>query len=369
MRVGINALLCAGGANHRRTGVSRYIDGLIRAMGQLSSSPDIVAYTSSGMAPGDWPRVELRIARVPVTHPAARIAWEMTALPIASRRDGLDVFHGTVNTIPHGIRAATVVTVHDLAFLRFPDQVTTKRYRYLKHMIGSSVRRADLVVTTRQDVVDVYGIDPDLVVVAPLGVDPAFRPAPAERIAAARARFGIARRYVLAVGTIEPRKNLARLVRAFGKISAEVPHDLVLAGPEGWLMDEIEDAIAGCGVPDRVRRTGFTADDSLVALYSGADVVAMPSLYEGFGLPVLEAMASGAPVLTSNVSSLPEVAGHAAVLVDPTCVESITDGLRTVLASETKRSEMRALGLQRAAQFTWERTAALTVAGYKRVAR
>jgi glycosyltransferase involved in cell wall biosynthesis len=332
----------------------------------------LTAYVDSKVPSAGWPTVSLRPSRIPVANPAARIAWELAVLPLQTRRDNIDVFHGTVNTLPFGLRAPTVVTVHDLAFMRFPEQVTKKRYHYLKFMVGSSVRRADLVLTpseaTRRDVAELYGIDPDRVLVTPLGVDPGFRPSSPEQLAAIRERFGLARPYILTVGTIEPRKNLARLVQAFARVSGDFPHDLVLVGPAGWLMDEIEDAIAGSGVATRVRRTGFADDAALAALYGGADAVAMPSLYEGFGLPVLEAMASGAPILTSNISALPEVAGEAAELVDPTCVDSIAEGLSALLGSESRRDGLRRFGLQRAAQFTWDRTAALTVAAYQRVA-
>jgi glycosyltransferase involved in cell wall biosynthesis len=372
MRVGINALLCGHGQNYRRTGVSRYVDKLLGPMGSLASDLELTAYVDSKAAAAGWPNVSLRPSRVPVANPAARIAWEMTALPLQTRQDNIDIFHGTVNTLPYGLRAAKVVTVHDLAFMRFPNQVTKKRYHYLKFMVGSSVRRADLVLTpseaTRRDVAEFCGIDADRVVVTPLGVDPGFQPPSLQQVTAIRERFGLVRPYILTVGTIEPRKNLARLVQAFAQVSGEFPHDLVLVGPEGWLMDEIEGAIATSGIAERVRRIGFADDAALVALYGGADAVAMPSLYEGFGLPLLEAMASGAPVLTSNVSALPEVAGEAAELVDPTSVESIAEGLSALLGSESRRDSLRRFGLERAAQFTWDRTAALTVAGYQRVA-
>lgn len=309
---------------------------------------------------------------VPVEHPALRIGWEVAALPVATRRDRLDVFHGTVNAVPAGIRAATAVTVHDLAFMKYPDQVTNKRYVYLKRMIVGSVNRADLVLTpsvaTKNDIVDVFGTAPEKIVVTPLGVDARFRPVSAESIATVRRDFALERPYVLAVGTLEPRKNLPMLVRAFAALRTEIPHDLVLAGPGGWLMDDIEQTIAESGIQGRVRRIGFADEGALVALYSGADLVAVPSIYEGFGLAVIEAMATGAPVLTSNVSSLPEVAGDAAVLVDPTNLESVVEGLRLGLGSNELRHRLRRAGPARAAGFTWERTAAETMAAYQRIA-
>ena len=371
MRIGLNALLCSSGRNYRRTGVSRYIDELVRHLAQTDGDDELIAYVSKSFEPQHWDGVQLRRAAVRVEKPPVRIAWEMANLPVASRRDRLDVFHGTVNTLPIGIRGAAAVTVHDLAFLRFPDQVTAKRYRYLSRMIRSSVRRADVVLVpskaTRADVIEAFNIDPDRVVVTPLGVDPRFRPASPAAISVARASYGLQNPYILTVGTLEPRKNLPALVRAFATLRDDVPHDLVLAGPDGWLMDEIEATIRESGIQERVRRIGFADDAALVALYSGADAVAMPSLYEGFGLPVLEAMATGAPVLTSNLSSLPEVAGDAAQLVDPTRIDAIAGGLRHLLESDTLRNQLRAAGPRQAAKFTWEQTAKLTRGAYQSI--
>lgn len=372
MRVGLNALLSSSGRNYRRTGVSRYIDELIRHLALVGGQTELIAYISRDFEPASWDSVQLRRTALSVTNPAMRIAWELTTLPLKTRRDQLDVFHGTVNALPAGLRAATAVTVHDLAFLRYPEQITAKRYRYLKWMIGDSVGRADVVLTpsqaTRSDVIDAFGTSPERVVVTPLGVDPRFRPASAESIETVRNSYALERPYVLAVGTLEPRKNLPMLLRAFAALHKEIPHDLVLAGPGGWLMDDIEQSISESGIQGRIRRLGFADDGSLVALYSGADLVAVPSLYEGFGLPVIEAMATGVPVLTSNVSSLPEVAGDAAILIDPTNLESMIEGIRRGLRSEDLRSRLREAGPARAAQFTWERTATKTLAAYQRIA-
>jgi glycosyltransferase involved in cell wall biosynthesis len=372
MRIGLNALLCSSGRNYRRTGVSRYIDELVRHLAHSPERDELFAYVSRSFEPVGWDGVRLRRARVPVEKPPVRIGWEAAVLPFATLRDRLGVYHGTVNTLPAGIRAATAVTVHDLAFLHYPEQITAKRYQYLKRMIRYSVGRADVVLVpseaTKGDVVDAFRMDPDRVVVTPLGVDARFQPVSGPAVSSVRKLYVLQKPFILSVGTLEPRKNLPMLVRAFAALHEQFPHDLVLAGPEGWLMDEIERTIAGSGIGDRVHRIGFIDDQALVALYSGADVVAIPSLYEGFGLPVLEAMASGAPVLTSNVSSLPEVAGDAAVLVDPANLDSVVDGLRQLLTSDELRARLRAAGPTQAAPFTWERTAALTRAAYQRIA-
>jgi glycosyltransferase involved in cell wall biosynthesis len=221
---------------------------------------------------------------------------------------------------------------------------------------------------TRADVIGAFAIDQERVVATPLGVDKRFRPASPESIEAVRCEYRLERPYILTVGTLEPRKNVPMLLRAFAALKDEIPHDLVLAGPAGWLMDDIERTIVAARIDDRVRRIGFAGDEALVALYSGADLVAIPSMYEGFGLPVIEAMAAGAPVLTSDVSSMPEVAGDAAILIAPADLESIVEGIRRVLGSEELRVQMRSEGPLRAAQFTWQRTASETLAAYRRIA-
>jgi glycosyltransferase involved in cell wall biosynthesis len=352
--------------------VSRYIDELVRHLVQDPGQDEVIAYVGRSFEPARWDGVQLRRARAPVEKPLVRIGWEAAVLPFATLRDRLAVFHGTVNTLPAGVRAATAVTVHDLAFLHYPEQITAKRYQYLKRMIRYSIGRADIVLVpseaTRVDVIEAFRVDPDRVAVTPLGVDPRFTLVDDSAITEMRTLYALHKPYILTVGTLEPRKNLPMLVRAFAALHEQFPHDLVLAGPEGWLMDEIERTIFESGIGDRVRRIGFVDDNALVGLYNGADVVAIPSLYEGFGLPVLEAMASGAPVVTSRVSSLPEVAGNAAMLVDPTNLDSVIDGLRQVLASDELRARLRAAGLARAAPFTWERTASLTRAAYQRIA-
>jgi glycosyltransferase involved in cell wall biosynthesis len=296
----------------------------------------------------------------------------MTGLPVLARRDDLDLFHGTVNVLPFGLRCRSVVTIHDLAFLRFPEQVTAKRYRYLKLMIGNSARRADAVivpsVATGEDVAELLGARAERIAVVPLGVSDRFSPAIGAEIDRVRQRYDLTRPFVLAVGTIEPRKNLPRLIAGMAELRDQIEEDLVMAGPTGWLTDEVEQAITRSELGERIRRPGYIEEGDLVPLYSAASVVAMPSLYEGFGLPVLEAMATGAVVVTSNVSSLPEVAGGAAVLVDPMSVGSIAEGLRTSITDQELRARLRRDAIERARQFTWERTARETMAVYRSIA-
>lgn len=293
-------------------------------------------------------------------------------LPVEARRSRLQLFHGTVNVVPRGLPCPSVVTIHDLAFLRWPEQTPARRYRYMAREVASAARRAARVIavseSTKVDVVELLGVDSDRVVVTPLGVEERFRPLADDDHASFLADQGIVRPYILSVGTLEPRKNLPRLLRAFGELSHEIPHDLVLVGPEGWLTEEIHHALQSPALAGRVRLTGFVDDDELAAWYSLADLFVFPSLYEGFGLPVLEAMACGAPVVTSAVSSLPEVAGEAAVMVDPHDPSAIADGMRRVLTNPALSADLRERGVRRAAAFTWERTAQRTAAVYREAA-
>jgi glycosyltransferase involved in cell wall biosynthesis len=373
LKIGVNALLYSMGQDYRQTGVSRYIDRLLANMGDACSECEIHAFAGRDAGAPEWPRVSVHHARVSSSGPRTRIPWEQFVLPLEIRRTGCQVYHGTVNTLPLvPTGTAKVVTIHDLAFLRFPEQVTSKRYRYLKAMIGRSARSADLILVpskaTGNDLGDLLNIPQSKIVITPLGVDVHFTRANQAAIASTRTRFGLDRPFILSVGTIEPRKNLQRLVEAFAQIASAIPHDFVLVGPSGWLTEEIEQTISRANLADRIKRPGFVDDAGLVGLYSAADVVAIPSLYEGFGLPVLEAMACGAVVVTSNRSSLPEVAGDAAILVDPDDIDAIASSLLRALGDTETRERLSKAAPERAKTFTWARTAQLTADAYRTLA-
>jgi glycosyltransferase involved in cell wall biosynthesis len=268
-----------------------------------------------------------------------------------------------------------VLVVHDLAFDHHPETAPHHNERWRRLFDGWLIRAAGIIVpshATRDDLVRFHRVDPERIDVVAHGTDAeAFRPAKPNEIEAVRRRHGVGGRYVLFLGGLEPRKNLASLVRAFGEVTDDDAWLVIAGGEVRWApgyVAEVERAIGSLPASRRARvvRTGYVADEERRALLSGAEIVAYPSVYEGFGFPILEAFAANVPVLTSNVSSLPEVAGDAAVLVDPADASSIARGLDELLGDDDLRNVLRAAGTTRVATFTWERCARETVAALRR---
>jgi glycosyltransferase involved in cell wall biosynthesis len=282
------------------------------------------------------------------------------------------------NFIPPPTRTRRlVVTVHDLAFRRFPETAPHGTRWWLGRLdraLAGAARIIAVSESTRRDLLDLYGVRPERVVVIPHGVDrEVFRPASAQELEAVRRRFGIVGPYLLSLGGIEPRKNLPGLVRAFAVLPSGVRPTLVIAGagvawnPEGGrALDEALGEVPG-DIRRRIAMIGYVAGANKAALIGGAEALVYPSLYEGFGLPILEAMACGTPVLTSDVSALPEVAGGAAVLVDPRDLDSVRDGMERLLGDQGLRRQLAEAGLARAAAFSWTDTARRTAAVLREV--
>ena len=299
--------------------------------------------------------------------------WLTGYLPFRLARLAADVYHGPAVFLPLvklGYR--TVVTIHDLVSFLFPQTVPRKYAVYMRLMTRLAVRSADRIIavseSTRDDLRRVLRVPDDKVVVIHEAVAPEFAVSPgADGIAAIVHRYGIRRPYCLFVGNVEPRKNLARLVEAFGLLRARSAPQLVLVGTRGWLYNGILAAVeAQGGAPDIVF-TGYVPPADLPALYAGAVCFVFPSLYEGFGLPVLEAMAAGAPVVASRVGAIPEVAGDAALLVDARRPGELAEAIETVLADATLRARLIERGRARARLFTWEAVARETLEVYELV--
>ena len=283
-----------------------------------------------------------------------------------------DVFHATNHMFPFRLRRArSVLTIHDVTVLLFPEWHPPARRALLGRALGPAAGRADRIVApshhTRMDILKLLPVEPERVVVVPEGIDPAFEPRPEAEVAARLAPLGLRKgEYLLFLGTIEPRKNLTRLLQAAEAAGPEIGQ-LVLAGGHGWSDAAIRAAIARLGRAGGVRALGYVPDGLRPPLLAGARAFVYPSLYEGFGLPPLEAMACGTPVLTSNVSALPEVLGDAALYVDPTDVSALAAALTRLWRDDALRADLRARGLAHVSQFSWDRTARLTLDVYRRV--
>lgn len=290
--------------------------------------------------------------------------WMQTELPFALLRDKIDIFWGTQHTLPvhlsRDIKA--VLTVHDLVHFVFPKTMKPMNLLVNKFLIPPSVHRADAIAAdtewTLSDVERYLRPRRKSLNVVYLGINRAFSPRDAikarDRVAQ---QFGLPTKFLLTVGTFEPRKNIAGLFKAFALIANKIPHHLAVVGQRGWKNEMVRDEMRRASIHNRIHLLGYVPDEALPDIYSAADVFVFPSVYEGFGLPPLEAMACGVPVVSSNVSSIPEIVGDAAFLVNPHDPLSISEGILKVLGDENLRNQHVALGLKRAAFFTWEKTA------------
>ncbi|MER2598647.1 MAG: glycosyltransferase family 1 protein [Caldilineales bacterium] len=373
--IGINGQLLSAAQSYRSAGVSGYIRQLLLHLPAVAPDLNLLAFVPAATLSAQ-PGLALHSdSRWDTTHPWRRILWEQSALPWLAARQRLALLHNTVNVSPLLAPCPQLITVHDLAFMRYPQAFRGPHRRYLQSQVRRSVRRARAVIAvseaTKRDLVTFFGVSPERVTVIYNGVDAAFTPAPAEAVAAFRARKALPERFLLHLGTLEPRKNLTRLVQAFARVrtrdTGQPRLKLVLAGGKGWSYDSIFAEVERLGLADDVLFPGYIDDRELADWYRAATLFVYPSLMEGFGLPVLEAMACGAVVVTSNVSSLPEVAGNAALLVDPTDVEALAEALLGLLHVPELAAELRARSVQQAARFSWQRTAEQTAALYRRM--
>ena len=314
-----------------------------------------------------------RIERVGASSRPARLLWEQAQLPRALARLGIDVLHSTHHTLPLvGVRCRRVVTIHDVTFLRLPQRYPLARRLYMQTLTRLSAKVADAVIVpsnvVRDDVRRLLHVPAKKVVTVYEAAGAQYVPMERDAALAVARSYGIDPPYVLSVGSLEPGKNRARLFRAMRQLRDEgIDHPLAVVGQRAWGYEGDLALIDELGMADRVVLPGYVNAEHLPALYAGAEVFAFPSLYEGFGLPVIEAMACGVPVLTSRVSATAEVAGDAALLVDPQSVDAIRDGLRQLLVDRDLRAEYARRGIERAAQFGWERAADETRAVYHRV--
>jgi glycosyltransferase involved in cell wall biosynthesis len=370
-------------AVNQRAGVGRLVRNQVLALAEVDSDNDyrlVYARPNRGSVP-QFPRARnFSRHEVGLRERWLSILWHRAKLPLpADWLSGpVDVYHSPDFVLPPLRHARGILTVHDLAFLMRPECADARLRAYLEEVVPRSVRRADFIIAdsenTRNDLVVLLGVRPSAVAVVPGGVEERFTPVTdPERLRQARRHLGVGDApFVLAIGVLEPRKNLNRLMDAFLALKQRktVPSDLklVLAGGKGWLFDGIFEHHAASPIRDDILLPGFVPDELLPAVYSAADVLAFPSLYEGFGLPLLEAMACGTPVVASRASCLPEVAEGAALLIEPTNVEGLANSLEQAISDPALRTRLVQLGRERAHPYSWRRAAERLLDVYRQVA-
>ncbi|MBI3664970.1 MAG: glycosyltransferase family 4 protein [Acidobacteria bacterium] len=354
----------------RLTGNEVYIRSLLNGFAQLNPDAEFLAYVSEPDVNG-WvpPGFVKRLV-------AGNRYWRLGIdLAVRLRRDRPDLIHVQYNG-PLLCPVPMVVTVHDVSFIEHPEYFPPGQAWQLRLSTGNTLRRAAKILTisefSRQRLSRAFGLDPEEIVVTPLGAQQHFRPGNrAQAIERVRRTLGIDRPFLLTVGDLQPRKNQLGLIRAYCELvrsHPQLPHLLVLAGKETWFTPRIRGEVRRSGLAERIRLTGFVGEEDLAALYSAADLFVFPSYYEGFGLPVIEAMACGRAVICSNTSSLPEVADAAAILVDPGSTAEIVRAMRDVLLDAELRERLERHSVQRARLFNWRETARRTLEVYYTVA-
>ena len=353
------------------TGNEVYVRNLLGALATEAADCELVAYVSSDDVFRTLPS-RIRVRRV-ATNPFLRLGLDLSAKVWQDRPDLLHVQY----TAPLGCPVPVVVSVHDVSFLEHPEYFPWERALQLQWTVRRTVRRAARILTgtefSRASILRAYGdLDEDKVVTVPNAASSDFRPVSRDSAAATvRQHFSIPAPFLLSVGDLQPRKNQIGLIRAFARLVRAYPqfkHDLVLAGKETWFAERVHEAARDSGVAERIRFFGFVSDQDLLQLYNACDLFVFPSLYEGFGLPALEAMACGRAVVCSNTSSLPEVVDGAAILFDPYSIDEMVRAIADLLLDPELRARMERLGLQRAAHFSWQKTATKTLEVFYEVA-
>lgn len=364
-------------AVHHHAGAGRYAQELLVALTSLDPANE---YRALYIAPRGGERPDAPLDHLPaqVIRLSAKL-WRLSVMLASFAGAAMDewlpptdLFHATDHLLPPLRRARTVFTVLDLTFRLFPEYHLPLNRWYSTLMLPRFLRQADAIITisehTRRDLLKWVSLPPDKVRPIHLGVNRAFRLIEdISELARVRAKYHLPERFILYLGTLEPRKNLTTLITAYHALltQGDEPPALVLAGRKGWLYEPILNQVRATGLSDRVLFTDWVDEQDAPAILNAADLFVYPSLYEGFGLPPLEAMACGTPIITSNVSSLPEVIGDAGIMIEPHDTRALTQAMRWLLADKAKRTELRSKGLQQASHFSWERTAQETLDVYR----
>ena len=348
------------------TGVARQVLNLVRYFPELAPEAEFYLYSDKAITvPFSHPRLHQQLLT------GHRWLWKQLWMPIEQVRSQIDLFYVPSYSTPVFNPRKSVVTIHDMIYTRHPEWTDRlERWRFatiVKHSARFASRIIAVSETTRRDILELTGISPVKVVVIYPGLDTQFHQVPETDLTRIARRLDISDPFVLYVGSLHHRRNIGRLIQAFAAVKEKLrlPHKLVLSGLNQFQFSELEQWIADTQLVNEVLYFGYVTDEELVALYNLAEIFVFPSLYEGFGLPVLEAMACGTPVVTSNVSSLPEVAGDAAILVDPTSTAELATAIERLLTDLPLRHEMIARGLERCQKFSWRKAAQDTIALFR----
>jgi len=368
MNIGLNAHLLTNQAGYRAAGIHGYMLNTMRWLPELAPSDWRFTAMVGATSDLDVIGMTLRKSCFDTRNPLRRIAWEQVAQPWGL--GDFDLYHAQAFVSPLLLTKPSVVTVYDLSFVHYPQVLSAARRLYLRWLTPLSCRRARRVIaisqSTADDVARVFGISPDKIDVALGGYDSErFVELSAAQVEVFKRENGLPERFWLFLGTLEPRKNLVTLIEAYARLPKSERLPLVLGGGKGWLYDDIFAAIDRHGLQGEILTPGFLSAEALPLWYNSAEAFIYPSVYEGFGLPVLEAMACGTPVILSNASSLPEVAGEGAMLLPPLDIEAWTSALHRAYHDSDWREAGRQDGLQRAQAFGWRATAEKILSSYK----
>lgn len=369
MKIMLNAHLLSAQLGYRSAGIHGYIYNTLAQLSQIA--PDDWSFTAfvGKKNPHTFDGISLFPVLWDTTSPIKRIIWEQTIQPL--RLGGGDLLHSMTFVSPVILPIKSVVTVYDLSFVYYPHVLSASRRLYLRMFTALSCRRAERVIaiseSTARDVAKTFNIAPEKIDVAPCGYDATqFYPMEKSVIADFKQKKGLPDRFWLFVGTLEPRKNLTTLLDAYAMLPRHERLPLLLGGGKGWLYDDIFERIERYGLQDDVRLLGFLPQEELPLWYNSAEAFLYPSIFEGFGLPVLEAMACGVPVVISDASSLPEVGANAGLCLPPQDVEAWRAGLAHVFADADWRMGASARGIDEARRYSWQKTAQATISSYQR---
>ncbi len=372
-RVGLNAQLLSLQQSYRSAGISWYIFNLLQNLGDVASDFQFTTFVNTADFQSRTERVSVRRNSARAQKPPLRILWEQTKLPLELRREKLNLLHSLAFVSPMATTLPSVVTIYDLSFLHYPHLFKPFNRWYLSTFTRLSAKRADAIIaiseSTRQDVISAFNVSPKKVHTVYCGADAAFRPLPKADIEAFRTKHQLPQKFIFRLGTIEPRKNVEGVIKAYAEWRArdKTAPPLIVAGGKGWYYREVFQWVENLGLQDSVFFPGYLPQSDLPLWYNAASLMVYPSHFEGFGLPVLESMACGTPVITSDVSSLPEVAGTAALMVSPTDTGALSRAMQSVFEDETLAQSLREKGLRQAAKFSWAKAAKQTTDIYRQV--